>query len=97
EKVVIAHGKTKRNSSADLPGNVSLSTAQLAACQAQFGGIARRRLAYHSFMLRRLRRIFMGISDVNGKDQTAAQQQCAKCFFHGDSVHGGRRVNVHLG
>ncbi|WP_218275813.1 MULTISPECIES: hypothetical protein, partial [unclassified Pseudomonas] len=26
EKVVIAHGKTKRNSSADLPGNVSLST-----------------------------------------------------------------------
>lgn len=41
-KVVIAHDKTKRNSSADLPGNVSLSTAQLAACQAQVGGIAQR-------------------------------------------------------
>ncbi|AHZ73317.1 hypothetical protein OU5_P0065 (plasmid) [Pseudomonas mandelii JR-1] len=47
-KVFFAHDQTKRNSSADLPGNVSLSTAQLAACQAQFGGIARRRFAYHS-------------------------------------------------
>ncbi|PMW23450.1 hypothetical protein C1X34_11715 [Pseudomonas sp. GW456-12-10-14-TSB6] len=47
-KVVFAHDKTKRNSLADLAGNVSLSTAQLAACQAQFGGIARRRFAHHS-------------------------------------------------
>jgi hypothetical protein len=31
------------------------------------------------------------------KDQTAAQQPCTKCFFHGDAVHGGPRVNVHLG
>ncbi|TBN47147.1 hypothetical protein [Pseudomonas sp. BGI-2] len=48
EKVVIAHDKTKQNSSANLPGSVNLSTAQLAACQAQFGGIARRRFACHS-------------------------------------------------